>query len=520
MISGKQLIGKSQSNKGKTTFSALNARTGEPLDAVFCEATDAEIAQAADLAEQAFDIYRQKSDIERAAFLETIANEILNLGDILIQTAQAETALPEARLQGERGRTMGQLRLFAQLLRGGEWVNARIDRAQPERQPLPKSDIRQMLMPLGVVAVFGASNFPLAFSTAGGDTVSALAAGCPVVFKAHPAHPSTCELVGQAILKAAEKTGMPDGVFSLVQGATNRVGEALVKHPSVKAVGFTGSFKGGKALFDIAVRRDEPIPVYAEMGSTNPVFFLPRILKEKMEALTTGLAQSVTLGGGQFCTNPGVFVLQNGENTEGVFTSLTQKLSQLPTPILLTQGIQNAYIAGITHQRQTEGTAPLTDFIGNAPQPHLLKTTVATALRNADILEEVFGPSTVGIVAENKAELLAFANNLKGHLTATIHGTVEDLAEYAELIRILTTKVGRLVFNGFPTGVEVTSAMVHGGPYPATTAPLSTSVGTAAIYRFVRPVCFQDFPESSLPDALKDSNPLGIGRLIDGVYSK
>ena len=520
MISGKQLIGKNQSNKGKTTFFALNPSTGEPLNAVFCEATDEEIAEATELAEQAFDIYRQKSDVERAIFLETIADEILNLGDILIQTAQAETALPEARLQGERGRTMGQLRLFAQLLRGGEWVNARIDRAQPERQPLPKSDIRQMQLPLGVVAVFGASNFPLAFSTAGGDTVSALAAGCPVVFKAHPAHPSTCELVGQAILKAAEKTGMPDGVFSLVQGASNRVGEALVKHPSVKAVGFTGSFRGGKALFDIAARRDEPIPVYAEMGSTNPVFFLPRILKEKTDALTTGLAQSVTLGGGQFCTNPGVFVVQNDADTEGVFSLLSQKLGQLPTPTLLTKGIENAYIAGITHQRQTEGTAPLTDFSGNAPQPHLLKTTVATALKNGDILEEVFGPSTVGVVADSKAEILAFAKNLKGHLTATIHGTAEDLAEYSDLIQILTTKVGRLVFNGYPTGVEVTSAMVHGGPYPATTAPLSTSVGTGAIYRFVRPVCFQDFPESALPNALKDSNPLGIGRLVDGVYSK
>jgi NADP-dependent aldehyde dehydrogenase len=520
MITGNQFIGKSQSGSGKEHFSALNARTGEPLEAIFCEATNAEIKRAVLLGEKAFDIYRQKTDVQRAVFLETIADEILNLGDDLIQSAMAETALPEARLQGERGRTMGQLRLFAQLLRGGEWVNARIDRAQPNRQPLPKSDIRQMLMPLGVVAVFGASNFPLAFSTAGGDTVSALAAGCPVVFKAHPAHPSTCELVATAILKAVKKCKMPNGTFSLIQGASNRVGKTLVQHPSVKAVGFTGSFRGGKALFDIAMKRPEPIPVYAEMGSTNPVFFLPRILKEKEEALMTGLAQSVTLGGGQFCTNPGVFVVQKGADTEGVFTSLTQKLGQLPTPTLLTKGIQNAYIAGITHQRQTEGAAPLTDFTGDAPQPHLLKTTVATALKSPEILEEVFGPSTVGIVADDKAQILAFAKNLKGHLTATIHGTAEDLAEYADLIQILTTKVGRLVFNGFPTGVEVTSAMVHGGPYPATTAPLSTSVGTGAIYRFVRPVCFQDFPESALPDALKDSNPLGIGRLVDGVYSK
>lgn len=520
MTTGKQLIGKSQSGRGKVQFSAFNPSTNEPLDALFYEATNAEISRAVELAEQAFDQYRQKTDVQRAVFLETIADEILNLGNILIHTAMSETALPEARLQGERGRTMGQLRLFAQLLRGGDWVNARIDRAQPDRKPMPKVDIRQMQMPLGVVGVFGASNFPLAFSTAGGDTVSALAAGCPVVFKAHPAHPATCELVGQAILKAAKKSKMPNGVFSLIQGASNRVGQKLVQHPSLKAVGFTGSFRGGKALFDMAAKRPEPIPVYAEMGSTNPVFFLPNILKEKTAVLAAGLAQSVTLGGGQFCTNPGVFVVQNQENTEGVFKEISQQLSKLPNATLLTQGIKNAFISGIAHQRQTEGVMPLTDFSGNAAQPHLLKTTVETALKNPVILEEVFGPSTVGVVADDKAQMLAFAKNLKGHLTATIYGTPEDLAEYADLVQILTTKVGRLVFNGFPTGVEVTSAMVHGGPYPATSAPQSTSVGTGAIYRFTRPVCFQDFPESALPDALKDSNPLGIVRLVEGIYAK
>lgn len=520
MTTGKQLIGKSQSGRGKVQFSAFNPSTSEPLDALFYEATNGEISRAVELAEKAFDQYRQKSDVQRAVFLETIADEILNLGDTLIHTAMSETALPEARLQGERGRTMGQLRLFAQLLRGGDWVNARIDRAQPDRKPLPKVDIRQMQVPLGVVGVFGASNFPLAFSTAGGDTVSALAAGCPVVFKAHPAHPATCELVGQAILKAAKKTKMPNGVFSLIQGASNRVGQKLVQHPSLKAVGFTGSFRGGKALFDLAAKRPEPIPVFAEMGSTNPVFFLPNILKEKTAALAAGLAQSVTLGGGQFCTNPGVFVVQNQENTEGVFKEISEQLSKLPAATLLTQGIKKAYISGVSHQRETEGAMSLTDFSGNAAQPHLLKTTVETALKNPDILEEVFGPSTVGVVADDKAQILDFAKNLKGHLTATIYGTPEDLAEYADLVQILTTKVGRLVFNGFPTGVEVTSAMVHGGPYPAASAPQSTSVGTAAIYRFTRPVCFQDFPESALPDALKDSNPLGIVRMLEGIYEK
>jgi 2,5-dioxopentanoate dehydrogenase len=520
MITGKQLIGKSQSGIGKVQFSAFNPSTNEPLDAVFFEATKREINRAVALAETAFDVYRQKTDVQRAVFLETIADEILNLGDILIQTAQLETALPEARLQGERGRTMGQLRLFAQLLRGGEWVNARIDRAQLDRKPLPKVDIRQMQMPLGVVAVFGASNFPLAFSTAGGDTVSALAAGCPVVFKAHQAHPATCELVGQAILKAAKKCKMPNGVFSLIQGASTKVGKGLVQHPSVKAVGFTGSFRGGKAIFDIATRRDEPIPVYAEMGSTNPVFFLPRILREKSAALATGLAQSVTLGGGQFCTNPGVFVVRKDDNTDSVFQAIADELGKMPTPKLLTKGIETAYIRGISNQKDTEGTDSLTAFVGDAAQPHLLRTTARTAMKTPDILEEVFGPSTVGVVADHVFELEDFAKNLKGHLTATIFGTAQDLAENADLIHILTRKVGRLIFNGFPTGVEVTSAMVHGGPYPATTAPLSTSIGTAAIYRFTRPVCFQDFPESALPDALKDSNPLGIGRLVEGVYVK
>ena len=520
MISGKNLIGKSQSGSGKTQFSALNARTGETLPPVFCEATNAEIKRAGLLAEKAFDIYRLKSDLQRAVFLETIADEIFNLGDDLIHTAMLESGLAEGRLQGERGRTMGQLRLMANLLRGGDWVNARIDHAQRDRKPIPKVDLRQMQVALGVVAVFGASNFPLAFSAAGGDTASALAAGCPVVFKAHPAHPATCEMVGLAILKAVKKCKMPNGTYSLVQGASNRVGTKLVQHPAVKAVGFTGSLRGGRALFDIASRRPEPIPVYAEMGSTNPVFFLPHTLKENSDALTTSMAQSVTLGAGQFCTNPGLFVVQKAENTEGVFQSLAQKIGQVSAIPMLTKGIESAYIQGITHQRQTVGATPMTDFSGDSAQPHLLKTTVATTLKNPEIIEEVFGPSTVGIVADTKAELLAFAKNLQGHLTATIHGTAEDLVEYAGLINILTQKVGRLIFNGYPTGVEVTAAMVHGGPYPATTASLTSSVGTLSIYRFTRPICFQDFPNVCLPDALKEGNPLKIGRLVDGVFVK
>lgn len=491
-LTGQQLIGNTFSKKGNESFTGFNPATEEQLSPLFYEATTAEIDQAVELANQAFLMYRKVKGTEKAIFLEAIAEEILALDDELIKTASLETALPEARITGERGRTVGQLRLFASLVRDGKWENEIIDEAQPDRQPFPKPALRQVQIPIGPVAVFGASNFPLAFSVAGGDTVSALAAGCPVVFKAHPAHPSTCELVGRSILKAAEKTGMPNGVFSMVHGISHEVGGHLVKHPLIKAVGFTGSYRGGKALYDQAVRRPEPIPVYAEMGSTNPVFFLPRALKQNKETLAQAFANSITLGTGQFCTNPGIFVTSQSDKS---FSNLVaEKLDEISVGAMLTSGIKDAYVKGIEHLKTQDGITTLTSNQTDGAVPALLVTTATHAVADPSVTEEVFGPSSVGIIADDKEAMLAFAKSLKGHLTATIHGTDEDFEEYKELIDILTLKVGRLVFNSFPTGVEVSPAMVHGGPFPATTDSRGTSVGTTAIYRFTRPICFQDLP--------------------------
>lgn len=514
-LHGKNLIGNSLSANGIKTFTGNNVVADKSLETNFYEATDEEIDAAVTLAVNAFSVYKNKTGKEKAAFLECIATEIEALGEILIATASTETGLPIARITGERGRTTGQLRLFATMIAKGDWVNAIIDTAQPDRKPLPRADIRQMQLAIGPVAVFGASNFPLAFSVAGGDTVSALAAGCPVVFKAHPAHPATCELVGTAIINAAIKCTMPAGVFSLVQGNSNAVGEALVKHPAIKAVGFTGSLKGGKALYDLAVRRKEPIPVYAEMSSVNPVVFLPEILKEKSAALAENFAASIVLGAGQFCTNPGIFLLLKNEVSENFITLLKDALLAKPAATMLTAGINKAYCNGIAVQRQTNGTQGLTAFDGTDPLPHLLQTNVQTVINNPALLEEVFGPSTVAIIANDMDELISCCKQLQGQLTATIHGTENELNNAGTLIQVLQSKAGRLVINGFPTGVEVCPAMVHGGPFPATTDVRTTSVGTQAIYRFTMPVCYQDFPESLLPDELKNSNPLKIARVVN-----
>lgn len=523
-LTGTQLIGPYASAEGDATFAGINPQTGEVLPTAFHEATPAEVNAAAQQAELAFPAYRAKSPHQRAQFLDQIAAEILALGDTLLHRAMAETALPLGRLQGERGRTMGQLQLFAEVLREGSWVGARIDPALPGRQPQPRLDIRQMLQPLGPVAVFGASNFPLAFSVAGGDTASALAAGCPVVIKGHPAHPGTSELVARAILAAAHKTGMPEGVCSMVQGTSHSVGVHLVKHPLIQAVGFTGSFRGGKALFDLANQRLVPIPVFAEMGSTNPVFILPGALQERGGQLGVELAGSLTLGVGQFCTNPGLVFLSGAEKKKAFTQALQDQISAGAAGTMLTAGIKAAFVQGAeTLQRQpaiqslAQGqTAPTVS--GVAAQ--VFMTTAEQFLQNPALEEEVFGPSSLLVEAENKAALLAAAKQLGGHLTATIHGTDADFEAYPELFAILERKVGRIVLNGFPTGVEVGHAMVHGGPFPATTAPQSTSVGTLAIQRFARPVCYQNFPESLLPEALRAENPLQIWRLVNGTYSQ
>ncbi len=504
-------------------FYATNPATGGQLQPGFASATTEEGELAVRLAAEAFEIYQRVPGRERGAFLRKIAETIESTAGEVIERAALETALPQARLQGEIARTCGQLRLFAQVVEEGSWVEARIDRAAPERKPLPKPDLRSMLRPLGPVVVFGASNFPLAFSVAGGDTASALAAGNPVIFKAHPAHPGTGELVGRAIQQSVRECGLPGGVFSLLFDAGTHVGTALVKHPQIKAGAFTGSRAAGRALMDIAAARAEPIPFYAEMSSTNPVFILPGALRERSEAIASGLHGSFTLGAGQFCTKPGmVFVPEGFEAT--AFAEKVQQLVKAAAPFhLLTRTIHSSYDSAIAAREKDarlvaagQVAAKDASFAASAA----LFETDAGSFLESDLDAEIFGPTTLLVRHSGREQMLAIARGLEGHLTATIHGTDEDLREYADLVAMLESKVGRLVFNSFPTGVEVTHAMVHGGPYPATSDGRSTSVGRQAIFRFTRPVCYQGFPDGALPDALKDSNPLSIWRMIEGEMTR
>ena len=524
-LNGQNYIGATASSEGTETIRAANPAAGATLEPVFHAANTAEVDRAVTLADTAFPTYRGLSAEQRATFLERIAEEIMAIGDALLERANQETALPLARLTGERERTVNQLKMFAALVREGSWADARIDRAQPDRQPLPKSDLRRMLIPLGPIAVFGASNFPFAFSVAGGDTASALAAGCPVVVKAHPAHPGTSELTAQAILKAAHATGMPDGVFSLLHG-TKDTGIALVKHPLLQAVGFTGSLGAGRALFDAAAQRERPIPVYAEMGSVNPVFVLPGALKERGEKIAEGLAASVTMGVGQFCTNPGLVIGVNNEALSEFSGTAAQKIAQTPAGSMLYAGISKAYGQGTARLRGTGGVAEATQSGSQADtalaqaSAAMFHTRADTFLATPELAHEVFGPSTLLVVCDTPEQMLEVAQNLQGQLTATVQGTPDDLREHQTLIRVLETKVGRLLFNGFPTGVEVCPSMQHGGPYPATTDSRTTSVGTAAITRFVRPLCYQDFPSEALPPELQDANPRHLLRLVDGQYTR
>ncbi|MFH5832458.1 aldehyde dehydrogenase (NADP(+)) [Halalkalibaculum sp. DA384] len=518
-LTGQNFIGNTRSANGSNTFQGVNPANGEDIAPQYVEATADEVDRAVEKAEEAFRVYRRKSGAERAKFLEAIADEIMALGDELIDRCSKETGLGEGRLTGERSRTVNQLRLFAEVVREGSWVDARIDRSEDA------PDIKSMKMALGPVGIFGASNFPLAFSVAGGDTASALAAGCSIVVKAHPAHPGTCELVATSILRAVEKTGMPDGTFSMVQGISYDVGTALVEHPLIKAIGFTGSFKGGKALYDAATSRPEPIPVYAEMGSTNPMFFLPGALKEKGSEIAEGLVNSVNLGVGQFCTNPGLVAYENSEEAQQFQQTVTDHFKKAEGGTMLTAGIQSAYKKGLEKLLQQEGVQLVANGEENGTStttgvPHLLNVNSKHFLANRALEEEVFGPSTLTITADGPEDLVEIAQNLQGHLTATLYGTEEDLEQYSDLVDVLQRKVGRLIFNGFPTGVEVNHAMIHGGPFPATTDSRSTSVGTTAIERFARPVCFQNFPDSQLPDELKDDNPLDIWRLENGERTK
>ena len=525
-LTGKSIVGFKAGSDSSEVFHAVNPATGEVLQPAFTAATPEEVERTAKLAHEALASYSQSSGRERGAFLRKIAANIEAISADVVERAEQETALPKARLQGELARTCGQLRLFAQLVEEGSWVGARLDRPDPDRKPLPKPDLRSMLRPVGPVVVFGASNFPLAFSVAGGDTASALASGNPVIVKAHSAHPGTGELVGQAVLKAVRDSNLPEGVFSLLFGGGNQIGGALMKHPLIKAGGFTGSRKAGRILMDIAAARPEPIPFYAEMSSTNPVFILPGALRERGAKIAAGLHASFTLGAGQFCTKPGMVFLPDGSDACTFVGELQNSVNSSSPFTLLTGVIRTSYNAGLDSRKGKPKVKVVADkstgrdgkslTVGAA----LFETDAQTFLKDPDLSQEIFGPATLLVRHSTRDEVLQAARELEGHLTATIHGTEQDLLDFADLIAILERKVGRLVFNGFPTGVEVSHAMVHGGPYPSTSDGRSTSVGTQAIFRFVRPVCYQGFPNAALPDALKDNNPLGIWRMVDGEMTK
>lgn len=525
-LTGEMLIGRAairgQAGSQRAFNPTANAEIPEPE---FGLGSRENVERAVDLATRAFDSYRNLPLERRAAFLEAIAEEILALGDALIERAHAESGLPVARLTGERARTAGQLRLFAQVVRDGHFLRATIDTAQPERQPAPRADLRLAKIPLGPVAVFGASNFPLAFSVAGGDTASALAAGAPVIVKAHSAHLGTSELVGRAIQKAAERLDMPEGVFSLLIGAGRDIGEALVAHPGIKAVGFTGSRQGGLALLRIANSRHEPIPVYAEMSSINPVFLLPRALSARAEALAQGFADSLTMGAGQFCTNPGLVLAIDGPDLQRFVTAAGKALSAKAAQTMLTPGIHAAYESGRAQVDALEGVERVASGAqaggqANAAQAALYVTDAQRLLRTPELQAEMFGPASVVVKARSLDELLQVADLLEGQLTATLHLDEGDHSAARRLLPVLERKCGRILANGFPTGVEVCHAMVHGGPFPATSNAMYSSVGSSAIDRFLRPVCYQDIAAELLPAALQQANPQGVWRLVDGAMEQ
>lgn len=520
-LSGRSIIGFSRGTAGAGAFHGFNPSSGQELIPTYYSASADEVGRAAELASKAFELYSRATGRDKAAFLRKIAENIEGLADELVTRGTTETALPAARIKSEIARTCNQLRLFAEMVKEGSWVDARIDRADPSRNPLPKPDVRSMLQPLGPVVVFCASNFPLAFSVAGGDTASALAGGNPVIVKAHHAHPGTAELAGLAVADAVRSCDLPEGVFSLIYGPGSEVGVRLVQHPSIKAGGFTGSRAGGLALLKLASTRPEPIPFYAEMSSVNPVFILPSALAAGTEGIARGLHGSVTLGAGQFCTNPGlVFVPEKG--AEELIQRLGVLMAATPALTMLTPGICAAYNNGCDGLQQNSRVELVArqEVDVHAAGAVLFLTDAESFLKDPLLSAEVFGPSTLLIKYSSYDDLSKIARHLEGQLTATIHCADDELNSCEDLIAILETKAGRLVFNGFPTGVEVGPAIVHGGPFPATSDGRSTSVGTRAALRFVRPVCYQDFADHTLPDELKDANPLKIWRTVDGEMTK
>jgi NADP-dependent aldehyde dehydrogenase len=517
---GTSLIGSRRAQGGERTFHAVNPATGEKLSPAYHVARREDIDAACALAYDAFATFSRVPGRKRAEFLRKIAERIEAIGPALVETAMLETEIPVGRLHGETGRTCGQLRLFAQVLEEGSWVEARIDTADPNRKPQRRQFFSGNHAQACPGAVFSASNFPLAFSVAGGDTASALAAGNPVIVKAHAAHPGTSELIGAAVQESVREHGLPEGTFSMLYDAGIDIGTELVRHPSIKAVGFTGSRAGGQALLKAASQRAEPIPFYAEMSSVNPVFILPGALRERLDQIASGLAASFTLGSGQFCTKPGIVFLKQGGDAQRFTEKLAEHIVASEAFTLLTAGIYASFKQGAAARNANKlADGKLAAAEGYRVSAVAFETEAHKLAEDPTLAEELFGPSTLVAKYSNDSELLDVARNLEGHLTATVHGTAQDLLENAELLRILETKVGRVIINGFPTGVEVSHAMVHGGPYPATSDMRTTSVGSQAIFRFARPVCYQGFSEELLPEELRNPNPLGIWRMVDGAIT-
>lgn len=519
---GKNRIGFNLVETTGSTLKAYSTLKNDVLPGDFQAAGTQEVDAAMKKAQKAFIAYRKLSGTKKAEFLEAIGEEIMSLGDQLVDRVVAESALPEGRIKGERGRTVGQLNLFAALLREGSWVEASIDTAIPDREPLPKADIRKMLKPVGPVVVFTASNFPLAFSTAGGDTAAALAAGNPVIVKAHESHLGTNEMISDAIAKAAEKTGMPDGVFSTLVSEGYEVGQKLVEHPLTKSVAFTGSYRGGMALYEIASKREEPIPVFAEMGSINPVFMMPGKLKGDAAGLAKTYAGSITLGAGQFCTNPGLILGIKSDELTQFAETLAREIVEIQPSTMLNQGIAKNYQAKLENALKQGGVKALNEASkagANQGTPLVATVSAADFKSNPALIEEVFGPFSLVVICDNEDELNEVTDLLPGQLTTTFMATEKDISSFEDTITRAAERCGRVIFNGVPTGVEVCHSMQHGGPFPASTDGRFTSVGTDAIKRFVRPVAFQDAPESFLPDELKNSNPLKIWRKVNGNTS-
>ncbi|GJH32871.1 aldehyde dehydrogenase family protein [Paraburkholderia hospita] len=522
-IAGNLLIGHSMVRGNQGVSYAIDAATGEQMEPAFGGASQQHLDAACALAWQAFDIYRETSLESRAQFLERIASNILDLGDELIERCVRESGLPRARIEGERARTVGQLRMFADVVRDGDFVGARIDPPQPDRKPLPRVDLRLRHIALGPVAVFGASNFPLAFSVAGGDTASALAAGCPVIVKAHSAHPGTSELVGMAVQQAVKDCGMPEGTFSLLFGSGREIGQGLVRDARIKAVGFTGSRGAGTELIAIAAERPEPIPVYAEMSSINPVLLFPHATQSRGDAIARAFVQSLTLGAGQFCTNPGLVLAVDGPALDGFIRAAAAALGDVQAATMLTPGIHMTFERAVAtfagHPdvvTEARGAAPTSQSQG---QGALFSTTDVAFREHEALKEEIFGSSSLVVRCRDLQSMLELVESLEGQLTSALHIDEEDHEAVRRFLPALERRTGRILVNGFGTGVEVGHAMVHGGPYPATADGRSTSVGSLAIQRFLRPVSYQDLPESLLPEALKTSNPLAINRRIDGKIS-